>query len=107
MILQPSIQKLVNNLAQDCLGHLTEEAVHTDAYMLDTPRVKEALQALESEFSPNMVNMLLMSETIKKTQIRIAKLSTVYNTMVGIFYRWVLLMFLHEILRLHQFSKLP
>lgn len=73
---------MVNNLAQDCLGHLAEEAVHTDAYIIDIPGVEDALQALKSEFSSSIINQSLVDEALNKAQIRIAKRNTVYDETV-------------------------
>lgn len=71
--MQPSIQKLVGSLASDCLIHLTEEAVHTDAFNEDVPGVRDALTALKSEFSPSTVDKAALLETLKKAPIRGAK----------------------------------
>ncbi|KAG6910583.1 hypothetical protein DXG01_009534 [Tephrocybe rancida] len=76
---KPSVQKLVNNLAGDCLGHLTEEAVHTDAYLLATPGVESALQDLLTEFSPNFVDRRLLKEAVEKTSVRISRRDEVYD----------------------------
>ncbi|GLB36441.1 putative protein with domain of unknown function (DUF3437) [Lyophyllum shimeji] len=80
---KPSIQKLVGTLAQDCLGHLTEEAVHTDAYTLATPGVEAALDDLMSEFSPNVVDRRLLKEAWDKASVRIRKRAEVYNVAVS------------------------
>ncbi|KAF9459432.1 hypothetical protein BDZ94DRAFT_1312356 [Collybia nuda] len=80
---KPSIQKLVNNLAQDCQTHLNEEAVHTDAYVLETPRVDEALHALESEFSADFISHSLLNEAMAKTDVRVVKRNTMYKETVS------------------------
>jgi len=76
------VQKLVNSLAQDCLTLLSEEAIHTDAYLLETPRVDEALLAIDPELSSQPVPTSLLKEALSKYQVRIAKRSTVYNNTV-------------------------
>jgi proteasome activator subunit 4 len=73
---------LVNSLAQDCLTHLNEEAVHTDAYTLNTTRVDEALLALETEFSSSFINPELQTKAITKAPLRAAKRSVIYNETV-------------------------
>ena len=76
------MQKLVNNLAQDCLVYLNEEQMHTDAYVLDTPRVDDALVALELEFSDQLVSKSLLKEAVSKSKVRVAKQSMAYNNTV-------------------------
>ena len=78
---QPSIQKLVGNLSTDCLTHLTEEAVHTDAYTQDTPGVKTALRDLRTEFSA--VDPGLLAEVLQKAPIRATRRKHMYNQTVG------------------------
>ena len=80
--LQPSVQKLVTNLAQDCLVHLSEEAIHTDAYVLDTPRVDQALFDLESEFSTSFVDQNLLRKATEKSKARVIRRDAVYNDTV-------------------------
>ncbi|KAG5636751.1 hypothetical protein H0H81_006970 [Sphagnurus paluster] len=80
---QPSVQKLVNNLAQDCLGHLTEESIHTDAYMLSTPGVEAALDDLIPEFSVRLVDQQFLKEALDKKSVRISMRSTIYNNTVA------------------------
>ncbi|KAF5377581.1 hypothetical protein D9615_005140 [Tricholomella constricta] len=80
---KPSIQKLVNTLAQDCLGHLTEEAIHTDAYMLVTPGAEAALDDLLSEFTPKLVNPGLLKEALEKSSLRISKRNAVHDDTVS------------------------
>lgn len=58
------------SLAQDCLGKLTEEAVHTRAYLEDTPRVTQALEDLEADFAKDFLDQSLLSEALKKSQRR-------------------------------------
>jgi hypothetical protein len=78
---QPSIQKLVGNLSTDCLTHLTEEAVHTDAYTQDTPGVKTALRDLQTEFS-SAINPVLLAEALQKAPIRATRRKHMYNQTV-------------------------
>lgn len=80
---KPSVQKLVNNLAQDCLGHLTEESIHTDAYMLSTPGVEAALDDLIPEFSVRLVDQQFLKEALDKKSVRISMRSTIYNNTVA------------------------
>ncbi|KAG6828604.1 hypothetical protein H0H92_007299 [Tricholoma furcatifolium] len=76
---KPSIQKLVNNLASDCINYLTEEAVHTDAYSIATPGVEAALDDLATEFSQNFIDRQLVKKVLSKTPIRIARRNEVYE----------------------------
>jgi proteasome activator subunit 4 len=85
--LQPSIQQLVGKLGSDCLTHLKEEAVHTDAYTQDTSGVKTALLALEAEFSSSAVDPHLLAEALQKAPIRAARRKHMYDQTVGEFVR--------------------
>ncbi|KAF8898414.1 hypothetical protein BD779DRAFT_1607229 [Infundibulicybe gibba] len=76
---KPSIQKLVNNLAQDCLSHLKEESVNTDIYTLATPRVESALSELKQELSLSAIDQNLLAEVLDKGVVRIAKRGVVYH----------------------------
>lgn len=76
------MQKLVNSVAQDCLIYLNEELMQTDAYVLETPRVDNALVALELEFSGQMVSKSLLKEAVSKSEVRVAKQSMAYNNTV-------------------------
>lgn len=79
---KPSVQKLVNTLASDCIGHLNEEAVHTDAYVLDTPRLDSVLEDLRSEFSRSFIDQGLLADVMGKAHIRIMRREDVYNDTV-------------------------
>ncbi|TFK76811.1 hypothetical protein BDN72DRAFT_829977 [Pluteus cervinus] len=76
---KPSIQKLVNSLAQDCLSNLNEESFHTDAYIMDTPRVDEALGDLEEEFSSTFVDHELLVMALDKASKRVRLRTSIYN----------------------------
>jgi proteasome activator subunit 4 len=80
---KPSIQKLVGNLGTDCLTHLTEEAVHTDAYTQDTPRIKDALLDLEKEFSSSPIDPDLLTEALQKAPVRVDKRSYTYDRTIS------------------------
>ncbi|KAF6766226.1 hypothetical protein DFP72DRAFT_838774 [Ephemerocybe angulata] len=72
---KPSVQKLVNNISNDCLSYVHEDAFSTDSYKCDSSRVDEALKELASEFTPRFV---------AKSQIRRQDLEEVYqNTCQG------------------------
>jgi proteasome activator subunit 4 len=73
----------VNSLASDCVGHLNEEAVHTDAYILDTPRLDSVLEDLRSEFSCSFIDQELLADVMGKAHIRIMRREDVYNNTVG------------------------
>ena len=80
--LQPSIQKLITSLAQDCVLHLNEEATHIDAYVLETPRVDQALCDLENEFSTSFVNRNFLKKATEKSAARVIRRGVVYNDTV-------------------------
>lgn len=80
---KPSVQKLVNSLAQDCVTHLNEEALHTDAYVLETPRVDEALVGLEVEFSSQLVPKSVLKEAMSKSEARVAKRGMTHNNTIS------------------------
>ena len=80
---QPSVQKLVSNIAKDCLGQAQEESVSTDAYVCDTSRVDQAVDDLQSEFSEGFVDPKLVSEFIAKTQVRRQSRESAYQQTVS------------------------
>lgn len=80
--LQPSVQKLVTSLAQDCMIHLNEEATHIDAYVLETPQVDQALFDLESEFSASFVDRDFLKKATEKSEARVIRRDVVYNDTV-------------------------
>ena len=65
---KPSIQKLVGGVAQDALSFLTEEAVHTVAYVEDTPDLNDALEDLASQFSSSVSDAGVIPKAIQKAQ---------------------------------------
>ncbi|KAG6889358.1 hypothetical protein C0995_001423 [Termitomyces sp. Mi166 len=75
---KPSIQKLVNTLSGDCLAHMPEEVVHTDAYLLATPGVEAALEDLIAEFSSTFVNQQLLKAAVDKSSMRISRRGEIY-----------------------------
>lgn len=68
--MQPSIQKLVTNCASECLAHLSDEAVHSEAYREDIPGVLVVLDDLEGEFSGSLVDKALLEEALEKMEAR-------------------------------------
>ncbi|KAE9410730.1 ARM repeat-containing protein [Gymnopus androsaceus JB14] len=77
---KPSIQKLVNNFALECLSQLHEDVLHTDAYSLQTtPAVDDALVSLQQEFSPTFISKSLLDDALSKTPIRVAKRNAMYE----------------------------
>lgn len=67
---QPSIQKLVSNCASECLAHLSDEAVHSETYREDIPRVLVALDDLEGTFGDSLINKVLLEEALGKMEAR-------------------------------------
>ncbi|KIK71342.1 hypothetical protein GYMLUDRAFT_33493 [Collybiopsis luxurians FD-317 M1] len=80
---KPSIQKLVNNYAYDCLIHIHEEVLHTDAYTLPTPTVEQALVELQQEFSPGLIPESLLAEALEQRPKRIAKRKALYEQTIS------------------------
>ena len=80
--LQPSVQKLITSIAQDCVLHLNEEATHIDAYALETPRVDQALFDLENEFSTSFVDRNFLKNATEKSTARVIRRNIVYNDTV-------------------------
>jgi proteasome activator subunit 4 len=62
--------------------HLSEEAMHMDAYALDTPRVDQALLDLESEFSTSFVDQNFLKKATEKSKARVIRRDVVYNDTV-------------------------
>ena len=82
IVLQPSVQKLITSLAQDCVLHLSEEATHTNGYTLDAPQVDQALFDLESEFSTSFVDRNFLTKAMEKSTARVLGRNVVYNNTV-------------------------
>ena len=77
--MQPSIQKLVSNCASECLAHLGDEAVHSEAYREDIPRVLAALDDLEVSFSDSLVDKALLKEALEKMEARFTEETSKHN----------------------------
>ena len=67
---QPSIQKLVSNCASECLAHLSDEAVHSEAYREDIPGVLAVLDDLERAFGDSLIDKALLKEALEKMEVR-------------------------------------
>lgn len=82
---KPSIQKLVSSVSQDCLSHLNEEAVHTEAYSLQTAQIDNDLDELLAEFTPVFVDETLLRAATGKTAARsVARLAAYDETVSSI-----------------------
>lgn len=62
--------------------HLTEEAVHSDAYTQATLGVGQALLELQAEFTPSAVDQELLAEVKRKAPVRVAKRREEYEKTV-------------------------
>lgn len=80
------MQKLVGNIAKDCLGQVQEESVSTDAYVCDTPRLDQAVDDLQSEFSEGFIDPTLVNEFITKTKVRRQSKESAYQQTVSRLY---------------------
>ncbi|KAF9452549.1 hypothetical protein P691DRAFT_696832 [Macrolepiota fuliginosa MF-IS2] len=80
---KPSIQKLVSNVANDCVTLVHESAIHTEAYTMETPRLDEALRDLETEFSDSFIERKLLDEAIRKGQVRFDQRNRVHDDAVA------------------------
>ena len=69
-LVQPSIQKLVSNCASECLAHLGDEAVHSEAYREDIPGVLSALETLEGSFGGSLVDKALLKKATENMEAR-------------------------------------
>ncbi len=69
--IQPSVQKLVGNVAQDALVYLNEESCHTDAFAEDISGVLRALADLRHEFSASLVDPRILQEALLKSNVRV------------------------------------
>ncbi|KIY51336.1 hypothetical protein FISHEDRAFT_37321 [Fistulina hepatica ATCC 64428] len=107
---KPSIQKLVNSVAQDLLTYIPEEG--TPGWNIgDLPGVDDALAGLESVFSASFVPRPLLSQELDKSPVRVAQWKQIHahtvSTIVAIalrpqtHWRYVLiaLRFLYHLLR--------
>ncbi|KAJ3843176.1 hypothetical protein F5878DRAFT_605646 [Lentinula raphanica] len=80
---KPSIQKLVNSFASDCLMHLHEEVLHTDAYSLQTPTIDQALSQLQQDFSSHLIPEELLADALRKAPIRVSKRNATYEKTIS------------------------
>ena len=80
---QPSIQKLVNSVANDAIANLAEETTRTDAYTEDTPAVKVAVDDLSTELSPDLMDRDLLREALYKSSTRAEARERKYAQTVG------------------------
>lgn len=71
------------SVARDCLEYLTEEAFPTAGYVYDSPRLKTALEDLESVFPSTLVNDSILGSAREKFDKRLAKHNAVYNQTVS------------------------
>ncbi|CAA7258771.1 unnamed protein product [Cyclocybe aegerita] len=80
---KPSIQKVVNSLVQDCVSHISEEAVQTDAYTLPTPRLDDSLDQLVQELQSIKIDQKLLEASIQKSAVRVTRREIVYRDAVS------------------------
>ena len=62
--------------------HLSEEATHVDAYVLETPGVDQALFDLEIEFSASFVDQNILKKATEKSKARVIRRDVVYSDTV-------------------------
>ncbi|KZS93077.1 ARM repeat-containing protein [Sistotremastrum niveocremeum HHB9708] len=77
-----SIQELVKGLISECVSSLTEEASATDSARVQTPSLDEAVDALSSEFSPNLLDQILWDKATSVAPRRLAQKEAVYGATV-------------------------
>jgi hypothetical protein len=70
-------------MANDCLTHLTEENVNTEAYALDSSLVDHTLKVLEEEFPENAFNAEVLKQSISLNLSRISRRDAVYSDTVS------------------------
>ncbi|PCH33382.1 hypothetical protein WOLCODRAFT_21973 [Wolfiporia cocos MD-104 SS10] len=76
---KPSIQKLVSNLAQDTVISLTEEAVHTDAFVEEAPGVAASVADLKEEYTATQSVKTLLEDVLGKVTARAIKKNQRYS----------------------------
>jgi len=52
------------------LAHLSDEAVHSEAYREDIPGALAALDDLEGDFSDSLIDKALLEEALGKMEVR-------------------------------------
>lgn len=60
-------------MASDCQPQLTEEAVHTDAFMQEISNIKDAALDVQTEFTSSLVDRKILDEALQKASTRAAK----------------------------------
>lgn len=80
---KPSVQQLVTLLAKDAPAFLDEEAIRTDGYPDDIPRVREVIQDLSTHFSPTLIDQALLSEAQIKSPVRVAQKERRYEETIA------------------------
>ncbi|CAL1696390.1 unnamed protein product [Somion occarium] len=80
---KPSVQKLVGSLVQSILVYITEEAIHTNAFIESVPRIDEAVQSLSAEFTPKLIDENILREAISKLQPRVAERNRQYDLAIS------------------------
>ncbi|KAI0296143.1 hypothetical protein BC826DRAFT_1005479 [Russula brevipes] len=67
---KPSIQKLVNSVANDAITNLAEETTRTDAYTESAPQAKIAADSLRAELADDLIDSDLLEEAFQKSIAR-------------------------------------
>ncbi|KAJ3807112.1 hypothetical protein F5876DRAFT_90743 [Lentinula aff. lateritia] len=80
---KPSIQKLVNSFAYECLIHLHEDVLHTDAYALQTPTIDQALSHLSQEFPSTFIPEKQLADALSKAPNRVSKRNSIYEKTIS------------------------
>jgi hypothetical protein len=63
----------VLELSTDCLTHISEESVNTDAYQGNTSEIKNAVQALAAELGSGAIDRSILAEVQQKAAVRVSK----------------------------------
>jgi hypothetical protein len=79
---QPSVQKLVSSVANDCMSLINENTMHSEAYTLETPRLDDALRDLENEFSEKLVDKELLDDALHKGKLRSERRNRIHHETV-------------------------
>jgi hypothetical protein len=72
----------VGDVAQDCLGYLSEEIIPTTTYVMEVPRVEDALDQLSAEFSPSLIDEKLLGNAMAQRSARVTQKETLYDQTV-------------------------
>lgn len=72
----------MGNLIQSSLVYITEESLHTNAFIDPVPRIEQAIRDLATEFTPKLINRDILREAVAKLEPRVAERNRQYDATV-------------------------